>query len=63
MKISNDFKSRTDLRRCRTLRVFGTHGLSCRRTGGIPRHAVVDETICHTVVSTCCFGACRCVLG
>ena len=26
--------------------VFGTHGLSCRRSGGcIPWHAVVNETI------------------
>ena len=32
--------------------VFGTHGLSCRRSGGrIPRHAAVNETICHALVS------------
>ena len=32
--------------------VFGTHGLSCRRSGGrIPRHAAVNETIHHALVS------------
>ena len=41
--------------------VFGTQGLSCRRSGGcIPRHAAVNETIRRALVS-CCFGASRCV--
>ena len=32
--------------------VFGTHGLSCRRSGGrTPRHAVVNETIRRALVS------------
>ena len=32
--------------------VFETHGLSCKRSGGrIPQHAVVNETICHVLVS------------
>ena len=32
--------------------VCGTHGLSCRRSGGcIPQHAAVNETICHALVS------------
>jgi len=32
--------------------VFGTHGLSCRRSGGcIPRHAAVNETVCRALVS------------
>ena len=32
--------------------VFGTHGLSCRRSGGrIPRHAAVNETIRRALVS------------
>ena len=32
--------------------VFGTHCLSCRRSGGrIPRHAAVNETICRALVS------------
>ena len=32
--------------------VFGTHGLSCRHSGGhIPRHTAVNETICHALVS------------
>jgi len=32
--------------------VFGTHGLSCRRSGGrIPRHAAVNETVRRALVS------------
>ena len=32
--------------------VFGTHGLSCRHSGGrIPRHAAVNETIHRALVS------------
>jgi len=32
--------------------IFGTHGLSCRHSGGcIPWHAVVNETVCHALVS------------
>ena len=32
--------------------VFGTHDLSCRRSGSrIPRHAAVNETVCHALVS------------
>ena len=31
---------------------FGTHGLSCRRSGGrIPQHAAVNETIRRALVS------------
>ena len=32
--------------------VFGSHGLSCKRSGGrIPRHAAVNETVRHALVS------------
>jgi len=32
--------------------VFGTHGLSCRRSGGrIPQHAAVNKTIRRALVS------------
>jgi len=35
--------------------VFGTHGLSCRHNGSsIPRHAAVNETVCHALVSGVC---------
>ena len=35
-----------------TVDSFGTHGLSCRCSGGrLPRHASVNETICHALVS------------
>ena len=35
-----------------TVDSFGTHGLSCRRSGGrLPRHASVNETICRALVS------------
>ena len=32
--------------------VYGTHGLSCRHSGGrIPQHAAVNESIHHALVS------------
>jgi len=32
--------------------VFGSHGLSCKRSGGrIPRHTAVNETVHHALVS------------
>ena len=33
---------------------YGTHGLSCRYSGGhLPRHASVNETIRRALVSNC----------
>jgi len=35
-----------------TVDTFGTRGLACRYCGGyIPRHAAVNETVCHALVS------------
>ena len=34
-----------------TVDAYGTHGLSCQRSGGsLPRHASVNETICRALV-------------
>ena len=39
-------------KRIKAVDVFGTHGLSCRRSGGhIPRHAAVNETVHRALVS------------
>ena len=40
--------------------VFGTHGLSCRcNEGRIPRHAAVNKTIHHALVSGSVVGVCH----
>ena len=42
--------------------VFGSHGLSCKHSGGrIPRHVAINETVRRALGCTRCFGACGCI--